>query len=252
MSEKDFVINDDEHPAYTFTTDTEVNSITYIRTFVPSIYQAWFVPFEYTITSDDLEKFVFYKINMIANSPNNDVSEESDEIWIFINKMTAGQKLKANYPYIIKPLTADVEGTFVVTENATLYAKTDNALAKTETMENIYTFYGTNNYVTLTPQDTELGYYLGIEGTLSHPENKSISIKPYRWILRVTSKNGSNARPVNFSIADDSEATGLRNIVVEEEGDTYYTLDGLKVQTPSKGVYIKKSANGETKKVTFK
>ena len=249
MSNEDVVIIDNQ--LYNYINDTQVKSATYVRTFTYYQYMSWFVPFEYTITEDDLENFVFYKINMIANSPEAGESEESNSIWIFINKMTAGQKLKANYPYVIKPKNGVTEYRFV-TEGATLRARNDNALAKTETMDNIYTFYGTNEPVTLNPDDPELGYYLNTKGSLSRPRNSHLTIKPNRWILRVGSKDGGLARPVSFRFAEDSETTDLHNIVVGEEGDTYYTLDGLKVQTPGKGVYIKRSADGKTKKVTFK
>ena len=93
---------------YTLKSDVNVGSATYTKTLGEERigkHQAWFVPFDYTITADDLKKFTFYKINMIANAPDP-AAEVTDDIWMFVKKMQEGDVLHANMPYVYKPKEA--------------------------------------------------------------------------------------------------------------------------------------------------
>ena len=252
LSDSDIVLVDGE--AYTYTADTEVKSAAFVRKFpesVVNIYLSWFVPFDYTITAEDANKFEFYKINMIANAPNPGVSEESDKVWIYINKMEVGDVLRGNMPYLFKPLEAAADGYEFKADNAVLKAKNEGVLISTETMLNKYSFYGTYNKVTLSPNDAELGLYMGNKGSLSFPETQSINVGAYRWIIRVSSKSGI-AYVREFHFVDGSESTGVRNVASESETESFYTLDGVKVEAPAKGIYVMKRNDGTTKKVLFK
>ena len=40
-----------------------------------------------TVTDDDLLKFTFYKINMIANAPNPQTNA-TDQMWVFLKQMS--------------------------------------------------------------------------------------------------------------------------------------------------------------------
>ena len=252
-SETDIVLVDGE--PYTFTADTQVKSATFIRKFtdkITNIYLSWFVPFDYTITEKDIEKFDFFKINMVANSPKAGEVEESEKVWLFLNKMKAGDVMRGNMPYIFKAKEAVPDGYEFKAENALLKAKNEGVLIATETMTNKYSFYGTYDKTTLTPSDSEPALYLGNEGSLSYAVTKNITIGTYRWIIRVSSKNGGIAYVREVHFVDDSESTGVRNIVNGDEGEVYFTLDGVKVEVPAKGVFIKKCSDGTMKKVMFK
>ena len=75
---------------YTNTAYLPVTSATYTKTLVGDRvgkYQPWLVPFDYTITDDDLLKFTFYKINMIANAPNPQTNA-TDQMWVFLKQMS--------------------------------------------------------------------------------------------------------------------------------------------------------------------
>lgn len=251
-TDMDIVLVDGE--AYTYTADTEVKSAAFVRKFpesVVNIYLSWFVPFDYTITAEDANKFEFYKINMIANAPNPGVSEESDKVWIYINKMEVGDVLRGNMPYLFKPLEAAADGYEFKADNAVLKAKNEGVLISTETMLNKYSFYGTYNKVTLSSNDAELGLYMGNKGSLSFPETQSVNVGAYRWIIRVSSKSGI-AYVREFHFVDGSESTGVRNVTSESETESFYTLDGVKVEAPAKGIYVMKRNDGTTKKVLFK
>ena len=240
---------------YALESNVQAEKVTYTRNISSSQvdkYQPWFVPFDYTITEEDLENFTFYKINMIANAPEaGEASEASDDVWVFLNEMNAGDVVRGNKPYIFMPKAED---SYVFTaENTEMKAKTSDMLLQTATTTATYSFYGTYESITLSPSDVHRDYYIGSSGKLSYPSARNIALRPYRWYMRMEVKNGIEyARNINFIEGDGESITGLHNVVTSEEGDTYYTLDGVKVQTPSKGIYIKRSANGTTKKVSFK
>lgn len=77
----------------------------------PKNYRSWYVPFDYTVSETDLEKFKFYKIHMIAGSENEEGGEVQDvtKVYIFITKVSAGTKLAGNRPYVIVPNEADLK-----------------------------------------------------------------------------------------------------------------------------------------------
>jgi hypothetical protein len=171
--------------AYTLTGDAVVKAATYIKTIDEQRvgrHQAWLVPFDYTLTQADTDVFTFYKINMIANSPSPS-QEATDEVWVFLKKLNKGDVLHGNMPYVYKP-KAEVTDYAFTTPNATMKAKNTGVIAKTETMEDIYSFYATyNEYTTATTSDPF--YYVGIDGNLSL--GTAVSVGPLRWIIRKTS-----------------------------------------------------------------
>ena len=230
--------------AYTLTNDAEVKAAIYVKTLGEARtgkFQAWLVPFDYTITQDDLNKFTFYKINMIANAPNPE-TEASDEMWVFLKKMAEGNVLHANMPYVYKP-KVDMENYTFTTPNATLKAKNTGVIAKSETLEDIYSFYATYENTTATEADPF--YYVGIDGSLSLGNNGEVTVGPLRWIIRKESKFGNTttyARKMYFF--DGDETTAVFDLKNKEEiiNNEWYTLDGRKLdaQPTKKGVYIYK------------
>jgi hypothetical protein len=85
---------------YSFKADVNVASATYRKTTDRvGKYHPWLVPFDYTIKAADLEKFKFYKINMIANSPRPE-DEATGDVWMFVKTMAAVDVLHANMPYV--------------------------------------------------------------------------------------------------------------------------------------------------------
>ena len=203
-------------------------------------YHAWLLPFDYTIKQADTEKFTFYKINMIANSPDPS-QEATDKIWVYVKSLTEGDVLHANMPYVYKPKEAVTDYAFT-TENALVKAKNTGVIAKAETLEDIYNFYAT--YENTTATGSAPFYYVNIDGTISY--GTSVTVGPLRWIIRVESKYGETpAYARQMIIFDGEEATSLSEEfrVKSEEFATaseWYTLDGRKLsQKPSRaGVYI--------------
>ena len=229
---------------YTRTEDHEVISATYTKSLNESRvnkHQAWFVPFDYTITADDAAKFDFYKINMIANAPNAETNA-TDQIWMFLKKMSANDVLYANMPYVYKPKQA-VENYTFTTDYAVLKAKATDARITMMTAEDTYTVFGTYEPTTATTSDPF--YYVNISGGVSYGD--AVTVGAFRWIMRAESKFGtpnvSYVREIHFFDGED-EATSISEElrVKSEESAEWYTLDGRKLSgKPSRaGVYINK------------
>ena len=230
--------------SYTFTSSFAVNSATYRKTLGAERtgkYQPWLVPFDYTITAADVEKFTFWRLNMIANSPDPNV-EAGTEVWVYLSRMKAGDVLYANMPYVYKPLT-DMENYEFTTENAVLKAKNTGVIAKTETIDDVYSFYATYEPTLATAQDPF--YYVNYKGHLSVGNNGTVTVGAFRWILRVESKSGSTpAKSRSIVFIDGDGTTGISLTPdpspIGEGSGYWFTLDGRRLQgKPSRaGVYI--------------
>lgn len=229
--------------AYMMIEDRPVTSATYMRTLGSERvgkYQTWLVPFDYTIKAADTEKFQFYKINMIANAPNPGESTTTDQMWVFLTRLNAGAVLHANMPYVYKPKEAVTDYVFT-TENATLKAKNTDVIAKSETLEDIYSFYAI--YDTTTPEASDPFYYVNINGGLSLGNNGNVTVGPYRWIIRKTNKfGGTAAYAPAMQFFDGEETTGIMNVNDNDNDNesSWYSLDGMKLfeKPTQKGVYI--------------
>ena len=250
-SETDIVLVDDE--PYTFTADTQVKSATYTRNYAADRvgkFQAWSMPFDFTITEEAAEKFTFYRINMIAHSANpNDEVQNTDQVWIYVAPMKAGEKLTANRPYAYKPKT---EGEFTFTaDNNKLYAPDYTSRLHTETADHSYDFYATYNTVTPADQGGNF-YYLSKKGEASRTTTETTKVGSYRWIVKATTKGGAYYAPRLYFAEDGSETEGIRSISGSNDVEGYYTLGGTRIETPRHGMFVVKYKNGITKKQYIK
>lgn len=222
-----------------------VSSATYRKTLDETRkgkYQAWLVPFDYTIKAADLEKFKFYKINMIANSPRPE-DEATGDVWMFVKTMAAGDVLHANMPYVYMPLEAVTDYDFT-TENTVMMARNTGVIAKTETLEDIYSFYATYENTKATEADPF--YYMSANGGISL--GRTATVGAFRWIIRQTSKYGGTpayARQMTIFDVDSGEVTGIvstTDFTDSTNSDAWYDMQGRRLQgKPSRaGVYINK------------
>lgn len=231
---------------YTRTVEKKVSTATYEKTLDPDRigkHQAWMVPFDYTIKEADLAKFTFYRINMIANSPSPDV-ETTDEVWVFLTKMKAGDKMYANMPYVYKPLE-DVTDYQFTTPDTPMKAPNTDVLLKTETTTHVYSFYAT--YLPTSPRSVFDFYYVNDEGSISYGygDDSGVTVSPYRWIIRQDRKGsyGGSYSHANKMYFVDEETTAIiapKNDKGEMTTDKWYTIDGRMLQgiPTQKGVYI--------------
>ena len=169
---------------------------------------------------------------MIANSPSPSV-ETSNEMWVFLTRLNAGDMLHANMPYVYKPKEAVTDYEFT-TAPATLKAKNTGILSDTRTMEDIYSFYAT--YENTTPEASDPFYYVGIDGNVSLGNNGAVTVGPYRWIIRKTSKFGntpSYVRQMHFYDGENDDVDGIVEVQGSrfkvQAGAPWYDLSGRKV-----------------------
>ena len=255
----DIVLKDptiEKNETYSYTKDTEVNSITYLRKFDEekhvNKYQPWYVPVDYTIKAEDLEKFDFFKIHMIAASAEQEgVVENIKNIFIHIAKLKEGDVLKANKPYVITPKQ---EGEFEFECETTLKAMATGSRMHTETTEVEYDFYGT--YSTLEAKKAHEFIALG-SGTMGWNKNAGNELGSYRWYLVPTVKDGDDdaySKSGFYMIEDSEEVDGIdQNVRVEYQNvEGIYTLSGIKIDKLSKGVNIVRYTDGTTKKIFIK
>ena len=231
--------------AYSLTQDLILEAATYQKSLDNDRigkYQSWLVPFAYTLTDEDLEKFNFYRIHMIADSPEPGEGNDTGELWIYLKRLNSGFTLEANMPYVYKPKEAVSDYEFT-TLNATLKAPQAGILASTQTMDDIFSFYATYDFTS--PSAIDPFYYVNIDGGLSLGNESSVVVSPYRWILRVTSKNGAApapARSMHFVDEEDetSNATNINSIQAVEDG-IWYSVDGRRLGTTrpaTRGIYV--------------
>lgn len=244
---------DGTYETYSYTKDTEVKRVTYLRKFGKdhvAKYQPWYVPVDYTIKAKDLEKFDFFKIHMIAASANEEGGEveNMNSIYIHIAKLKEGDVLKANKPYVIRPKQT---GEFKFECETTLKAMATGSRMHTETTEVEYDFYGT--YSTLEAKKAHEFIALG-NGTMGWNKNAGNKLGSYRWYLVPTVKDGDEdaySKSGFYMIEDSEEVDGIdQNVRVEYQNvEGIYTLSGIKIDKLSKGVNIVRYTDGTTKKI---
>ena len=205
-------------------------------------HQAWLLPFDYYIRNADLEKFSFYKINMIANAPSPGENSSSDQMWVFLTKLERqGDVLHANMPYVIKAkeIVTDYEFKAMATM---VRAKNTGVILKTETAEDVYSFYAT--YADTPASDSDPFYYISALGNICLGTN--VTVGPYRWIIRKTNKFGETTNYVRemkfIDGEEDDDPTGIQTTVNRQQTteEVWYDLNGRRLagKPAQKGIYI--------------
>lgn len=230
------------------TADVTVYSASYVRTVRPN-FCAWYVPFNYTLTSSDINDINFYRINLIANAVAGTEVTSTDQIWVYLTRMEAGETLTANRPYVFKAKSGSWEQTFT-TSGATLCAPTTDSRLENSTTANRYDFYGTYATTTTLHDDASNHYfYVDYYGEMSWPGSYNVSVGPYRWYIKATQKGGGAYYAPSFIFTDNSDVTGISNDVEFKTVECYYDLKGRKIEKPAKGAYLVKFTDGSVRKV---
>ena len=229
-------------------------AVNYKRTFSSSQagkYQPWFVPVDYKVTAEDMNNFIFYKINMIASAAEAGEVEDESLVYIYIKKVEEGTILKANRPYVVKPNTAMNAHIFRAENITKVYAEDYTSRLHVETTPYQYDFYG--NYRAKTFETQNQVMYMG--GGMIGWNKDNATLGSYRWYIELT-PNGANDDYANFAFAfveEDDETNQISQTVsADNEIDGIYTIGGTKVEKPVQGVNIIRYKNGETKKVYIK
>lgn len=258
---------DNTHP-YTFTTTRHAESVTYRRTFTANQtgmyegsdasnkrYQPWFVPFDYTIKSEDLENLEFFKIHLIAASAEaGEVDYNSQVIYIYIETLKAGDTLYGNRPYVVWVKDNSKLDFLFTEEDVDLLAIDNSSRLDVSTSEDKFDFYGLYKYGATGKSNAfslnNAGRYVWM--------NPSDRLRAYRWCVQATPRdwntNKNYANMTFFTVEEGGEATGIDalNITMDNEIEGIYTVDGKKLDHPMKGLNIIRMKDNTVKKVYIK
>lgn len=246
-----FELNDND-TEYPYCEGRVATKISYKRTFMRNHvnkYQAWFVPFDYTITNEDEENFQFYKIHLIAASAEVEVHDNT-KVYVYIEPIGEGTVLKGNRPYVVKPKKELTDYVFVAENINKLYSEDSSSRLHQETTEFEYDFYGTFRKVKFIEENQVL-YLDGGKIVWNSSDN---TVRTYRWYIKTTSKDNDNyAKPDIIFIEEGNEPTGIEiNDTIGDGIIGIYTSNGIKVDNPVKGINIIRYADGKTRKIYIK
>ena len=221
---------------------TEVANVTttLTKTFSNTGWNAFFVPFDFTLTAEMLNDFEFAKLYAVIAENNAPV--------VYFKTVAANEKISAYSPYMIKAKTA---GSHSLNVGAVTYKSNAGEPQYTATIDEIYNFYPVmeNTYTA-----AEKGYYLDSEtNNFVYNKNTGAYIPPLRYYMTIWDKNtkdyivptSGGASKVKFCVIGEGEATGVTDIVGDAANASckVYNLQGVLVGNTTeglpKGVYIK-------------
>ena len=221
---------------------TEVANVTttLTKTFSSTGWNAFFVPFDFTLTAEMLNDFEFAKLYAVIAENNAPV--------VNFKTVAANDKISAYSPYLIKAKTA---GSHSLNVGAVTYKSNAGEPPYTATIDEIYTFYPVmeNTYTAV-----EKGYYLDSkQNCFVYNENEKAYIPPLTYYMTMWDKNAKDyivstsggASKVKFCVIGEDEPTGITDLVDEAANASgkVYNLQGVVVGNTTeglpKGVYIK-------------
>ena len=221
---------------------TEVANVTttLTKTFSSTGWNAFFVPFDFTLTAEMLNDFEFAKLYAVIAENNAPV--------VNFKTVAANDKISAYSPYLIKAKTA---GSHSLNVGAVTYKSNAGEPPYTATIDEIYTFYPVmeNTYTA-----AEKGYYLDSEqNSFVYSVNEKTYVPPLRYYMTMWDKNAKDfivptsggASKVKFCVIGEDEPTGITDMVDDAANASgkIYNLQGVVVGNTTeglpKGVYIK-------------
>ena len=221
---------------------TEVANVTttLTKTFSSTGWNAFFVPFDFTLTAEMLNDFEFAKLYAVIAENNAPV--------VNFKTVAANDKISAYSPYLIKAKTA---GSHSLNVGAVTYKSNAGEPPYTATIDEIYTFYPV---MEITYTAVEKGYYLDSEqNSFVYKKNEKACVPPLRYYMTMWDKNAKDyivptsggASKVKFCVIGEDEPTGITDMVDDAANASgkVYNLQGVVVGNTTeglpKGVYIK-------------
>ena len=225
-----FVLSEIENNNIVRFSDLSVDEIVYRRNFTNTNWQALYLPIEipYEALAEEFEVAYPNDIHQYDDDEDGVIDRTELEI-IRIKRGT----LSADYPYLIRAKEAGVKE--ICIDDATLYLGEENSY-DCSSMHTQYIFTGTYSGV----PGSELvsnRYYALSSGALSYTTNPEARLSPYRWYLKIVSRNGA-AQPQRISLVMDGETTDIDEVECDEDTNVYYDLSGRRIEQPTKGIYI--------------
>lgn len=222
--------------AYGNTEDWELEELSYSRTYKNTNWQAWYVPFDMTVTDDLLARFSFGKFAGTYTA--------GDEFFLTVAYLKLGDVMKANTPYFIKAKVADSSNPQVITLEDTELKAADETGFIMLSAEKKVTIQGIYSAKVATAEDQDWYAYGG--GLYRHP-TVGQTLSPYRFFLTIEDRedNPYSTTPapaeVKLLVLDDME-TSIESLGddMNHESEAIYDLSGRRMNgnTLNKGIYI--------------
>lgn len=231
------ILTDNE--AYTNDSQLDGADVTYSRNFTNVNWQAIYLPF--ALRCDELKNdFEIAFVNGVSQTDKDD-DGVIDETVIEIIKMKEGTT-SPNAPYLIRAKTTG-EKTFSA-KSTTVEAAKVNSVDCSTTMAK-FTITGTYNEI---PSETMIANdYYGMGGGKLIKSDGSNGLKPFRWYMKVESRDYSKydvknaAKAITIKVLDEEETTGVANIQHLSPNTQIFDINGRKVNEKAlkPGIYVK-------------
>ena len=213
---------------------------TYSRSFGGAEWTTWYVPFDLTLTSELCDKYAFSRINNVHQYDlDNDGKAEKTVVESF--RQQPGVTLKANYPYLVKPLSsADYDMVLELSDVTPAPAEANSI--DCQSVDFTYTFTGTYNEMGESGATLYDPYTLWTNGTWQHFH----SLEPMRHYLTIAPRHSASSAAsissIVLSVIGEENVTGIVNVYGEERKATEtYDLSGRRLPAGSqqKGLVIR-------------
>ena len=232
------ILTDNE--AYTNDSQLDGADVTYSRNFTNVNWQAIYLPFslKYEDLKDDFELAYINTVRQYDRDKDGVIDETAMEIV----KMKSGSTAP-NRPYLIRAKTAGEKT--INAKNTTIYAAEGGSVDCSTTIAK-YTIIGTYSPI---PSETMIANnYYGMGGGELIQSDGSNGLKPFRWYMKVESRDYSKydvknaAKAITLKVLDDEETTGVNEVRVTNDESPIYDLNGRKVSENNlkPGIYVKK------------
>lgn len=226
--------------AYNRTRDKDFETIHYSRLFNNTDWEAWYVPFDLSLTNELLSYFSFAKFA-------GTYTEDDGSFCITIAKMKEGDVVKANTPYCVKANQADSTNPRIITQtDVTLKAAEKNSFYMLSAEKKII-INGSYNEKVATEGDDD--WYALSSGLYSVQQPGNV-LSPFRCFVTIDDREDNpyastpNPATVKLMVLGDDE-TGIEELESpkqknEYSTDTWYTMDGRRLsgKPTHKGIFI--------------
>ena len=237
----DVTINMDDISNIHVTENVSGVNTTLTKTFNNTGWNAFFVPFDFTLTQEMLNDFDFATLYATVLSNGSPV--------VTFNMANVGDIIDAYFPCLIKAKSTGAQTLKVGSVN---YKASAEAIpADCSSTKEIYTFYPVmeNTYIS-----AKKGYYLNSEkNSFMYNVNAGAYVQPLKFYMTIQNKKtkryivptDSKASVVEFRVIGADEVTGITDVegAAALEAGKVYNLQGVvvgdSVENLPKGIYIR-------------
>ena len=232
----EFVMDDANSVDYTFTEEKYVGTLIYKRTLIEGIWNPLYLPFEIDVEELVENYDIAYYNQMHSYDSDNNGSFDSYEMEVA--RITSGT-LRANYPYFIRPKSAENCYLEYVANDVTLYPALEKKII-TSSVANIFTLSGTHKAMN---ESALAGYYaISVDGDWS----ATAGLKAHRLYLKIEENDNSPfatsaAKSIRIVVRGEGDGTtGVEDVTTENEVvEAIYDINGRRVlDTEKGGLYI--------------